>query len=134
MSIGDLNNDKLNDLVMMNAAGTEGTVYYFDESTVTYSHSASFTLPTGYTCDGVIPTAIPDPLQDLILLVSKTDATTGLASETKLLYYKQADIKSSATSMAKIRYSWTETASSLNALKLYPGSHPMALDVNGDQA
>ena len=62
MSIGDLNNDKLNDLVMMNAAGTEGTVYYFDESTVTYSHSASFTLPTGYTCDGVIPTAIPDPL------------------------------------------------------------------------
>ena len=75
MSIGDLNNDKLNDLVMMNAAGNEGTVYYFDESTSTYSHSASFKVPDGYTCDGVIPTAIPSPLQNLILLASKMDAT-----------------------------------------------------------
>lgn len=45
MSIGDLNNDKLNDLVMIDAAGTLGTVYYYDESTGTYAHSAEFDLP-----------------------------------------------------------------------------------------
>ena len=32
------------------------------------------------------------------------------------------------------KYEWTETASDLNAIPLYPGSQPMTLDVNGDQA
>ena len=40
MSIGDLNNDKLNDLVMLDSTGTIGTVYYFDDSTSMYSHSS----------------------------------------------------------------------------------------------
>ena len=68
MSIGDLNNDKLNDLVMLDSTGTKGTVYYFDDDTGTYAHNATFELPSGYTCDGIIPTAIPTPLQDLIVL------------------------------------------------------------------
>ena len=62
MSIGDLNNDKLNDLVMIDATGTQATVYYFDDSLGKYAHNASFSLPTGYTCDGVISTAIPTEL------------------------------------------------------------------------
>ena len=32
------------------------------------------------------------------------------------------------------KYAWTETSSDLNAISLYPGSQPMALDVNSDQA
>jgi len=91
MSIGDLNNDKLNDLVMIDGSGTKGTVFYFDDSTGTYAHNASFTVPSGYTCDGVIPTAIAEPLQNLILLVSKAEAdgTSGemTATESKLYYY-----------------------------------------------
>lgn len=88
MSIGDLNNDKLNDLVMIDATGTHATVYYFDDSLGTYAHSASFNLPSGYTCDGVISTAIPSELQDLIVLGSKVDATSGDATETKLFYFQ----------------------------------------------
>ena len=87
MSIADLNNDKLNDLVMIDSTGTKATVYYFDDSSGTYAHNAEFTLPAGYTCDGVMPTAIPSQLQDLIVLASKVDSVSGDATETKLFYY-----------------------------------------------
>lgn len=56
MSIGDLNNDKMNDLVMADAAGQTLTVYYFDDSSGMFTHSAPFTLPSGFVVDNVIPT------------------------------------------------------------------------------
>ena len=133
MGIADLNNDKLNDLIMIDSAGTSGSVYYFDDDMGTYAHSASFKLPTGYTCDGILPTAIPSALQDLIVVASKVDESTD-TTETKLFYYTQSDMGSASASSGADRYSWTETSNTLNSLSLYPGSQPLALDINGDQA
>ena len=107
MGIADLNNDKLNDLIMIDSAGSTGTVYYFDDSVGTYAHSASFSLPTGYTCDGIMPTAIPSALQDLIVVASKVDDSTG-TTETKLFYYEQSDLAPSTSSSAD-KYAWNQT-------------------------
>ena len=108
MSIADLNNDKLNDLIMIDSTGSEATVYYFDDSSGTYAHSAGFSLPVGYTCDGVIPTAIPSPLQDLIIVASKLDSSTNEVSDTRLFYFKQSDLGSASTSSSPAdKYAWT---------------------------
>ena len=74
MSISDLNNDKLNDLVMINSAGDTVTVYYFDDATLKYSDHATFTLPSGYLVDNVIPTNSPHALQGLIIVASQSDS------------------------------------------------------------
>lgn len=135
MSIGDLNNDKLNDLVIIDATGTQATVYYFDDSLGTYAHSAiiNLNLPTNYTCDGVISTAIPTELQDLIFVCSLVDGTSGDVTETKLFYYQQSVSQTSSSSSTN-KYSWAKLDSTFSDVSLYPGSHPLALDVNGDQA
>ena len=59
MSIGDLNNDKMNDLVTVDNTAKKVTVYYFSESSLKYSTSASFDMPDGWTVDSVIPTSNP---------------------------------------------------------------------------
>ena len=83
MSMGDLNNDKMNDLVMADAAGQTLTVYYFDDSSGMFAHAAPLTIPSGYVVDNVIPTNNPTALQNLIVVASNTDGTS-----TKLFYYK----------------------------------------------
>ena len=62
MSIDDLNNDKTNDLVTVDADGKNISVYYFNDSTDTYSKSSSMAMPDGYLVDSIIPTNIPMPL------------------------------------------------------------------------
>ena len=120
--IGDLNNDKTNDLVMVDAAGTTLTVYYFIDSTKSYSNSASFQLPTGCILDQVIPTNNPTKLQNLIVMCSTSD------TESNLYYYEQTEF----TSGESVQYSWDQKSSELNSINLYPGSQPLALDINGD--
>ena len=71
MNISDLNNDKLNDLVVTDAAGEAITVYYFDETTSMYSDSASFSLPQGWLVDNVMPTNADQQLQGLIVVASQ---------------------------------------------------------------
>ena len=82
MSIGDLNNDKMNDLVMADADGQTLTVYYFDDSSGMFTYAAPLTLPSGYVVDNVIPTNNPAALQGLIIVATKSDG-----SLTKLFYY-----------------------------------------------
>ena len=45
MAINDLNNDKLDDLIMANAEGTVLTVYYFVATTLSYGITAEIQLP-----------------------------------------------------------------------------------------
>ena len=82
MSIGDLNNDKMNDLVMADADGQTLTVYYFDDSSGMFTYAAPLTLPSGYVVDNVFPTNSPTALQGLIIVASNSDGTS-----TKLFYY-----------------------------------------------
>ena len=84
MSIQDMNNDKLNDLITIDTTGTTITVYYFDDSTSMYSAQSSFDLPSGWSVDSIIPTNKPKPLQDCIVIASK--GTTG-SLETRMFYY-----------------------------------------------
>ena len=123
MEIGDLNNDKTNDLVTVDAAGTNLTVYYFKDASKTYALSANFDLPTGCVLDQVIPTNMPTKLQNLIVMCSTS------ANESKLYYYEQKEF----TSGENVQYSWEQKADSeLSNISLYPGSQPLALDINGD--
>ena len=127
MSISDLNNDKTNDLVVVDATGTTLTAYYYDDTASVFGNSASFSLPAGWFVDGVFPTNIPQALQNLIVMASRNDAAGAL--ESKLFYFKQSEVSGAAS-----LYAWKETSSDLNNIALYPGSQPMLLDVNGDQA
>lgn len=129
MSINDLNNDKTNDLVTVDDTGANVTVYYFDETTSTYSKSASFAMPTGYLVDNVLPTNMPMPLQNLIITATKKGSSG--ADTTKMFYFKQSETTATDPSGA---YTWIETPNDLNNVALYPNSQPMALDINGDQA
>ena len=57
MSINDLNNDKMNDLVMIDETGTTVSVMYFDDSKLKYHDESMFSLPSGYVVDNIIPTS-----------------------------------------------------------------------------
>jgi len=59
MSVSDLNNDKLNDLVTIDKAGNTVTVYYFNEDTTKFTETSTFSLPDGYLVENVIPTNSP---------------------------------------------------------------------------
>lgn len=85
-------------------------------------------MPDGYLVDSIIPTNIALPLQNLIVTASKTDATSGELS-TKMLYFKQSE---SSSADAAMKYKWIESTNALNDFEIYPGSQPMALDINGD--
>ena len=130
MAIGDLNNDKLNDLVTANKDASKVTAWYFDESSYSYSTSASFTLPDGLKADSVIVTKSQDVktrLQNLLVTASTSDP--GSAQETKLLMYEQM------ISSASQKYSWAEMGdSAIHGTVIYPNSQPMILDANADQA
>lgn len=115
---------------MVDDTGANLTVFYYQESTDMYSSSSAFSMPEGYLVDGVVPTNIAMPLQNLVVTASKTDPTTNELS-TKMFYFKQSESTSADTA---VKYKWTETANALNDFKIYPGSQPMALDINGDQA
>ena len=128
MSIGDLNNDKMNDLVTVDNTAKKVTVYYFSESSLKYSTSASFDMPDGWTVDSVIPTSNPTQLQDLIIVGSKY---TQDKLQTRFFYFEQS---STSNKSGTSRFSWEQATSSLDDIKLYPGSQPMTLDVNTDQA
>ena len=72
MSIGDLDNDKLNDLVLVDKSGKVVTVYYYDNSMLKYDNPSSFTIDDEYTVDSIIETSDPmNTLQDLIVVASK---------------------------------------------------------------
>ena len=130
MAIGDLNNDKLNDLVTANEDASKVTAWYFDEGSYSYSTSSSFALPAGLKADSVIVTKSQDPrarLQHLLVTASTSDPRS--AKQTKLLMFEQ--MVSSATQ----KYSWAEmTDSDIHGTVIYPNSQPMILDANADQA
>ena len=130
MAIGDLNNDKLNDLVTANKDGSKVTAWYFDESSYSYSTSASFALPTGLKADSVIVTKSQDPkvrLQHLLVTASTSDPSA--TQQTKLLMFEQM------ISAATQQYSWAEMEDSdIHGTVIYPNSQPMILDANADQA
>ena len=90
MSIDDVNNDKLNDLIMVDANRQTVTVFYFDDSTLSYSSSASFDLPNDYFVDNILPTSRAQDLQDLIIVASASvpseDGTTNVLTS-RLFYY-----------------------------------------------
>ena len=132
MAIGDLNNDKLNDLVTVDVDRNTVNVFYYDDSSLTYSKQSSFDVESGWTIDSVIPTAITSGLQDLIVVVSRK-ASSGFQNgsiQTKMLYYKQ----NQASGKANSQYVWELEQNELSDTNLAPGSQPMTLDVNGDQA
>ena len=76
MSIFDMNNDKLNDLVMTDDNRQNVSVHYFDTSSLSYSTQSSFDLPSGWFVDNVIPTTVQKEYQDLIVVASRLDDTT----------------------------------------------------------
>ena len=89
MAIGDLNNDKLSDLVTVNQDASVVTAWYFDDSSYSYSTSASFTLPSGLKADSIIVTKSQDTktrLQHLLVTASTSDPTA--TQQTKLLMYE----------------------------------------------
>ena len=65
---------------------------------------------------------------------SKVDATSGDVTETKLFYYQQSDVSSTSSSTSAEKYRWDQLTNTFSDVSLYPGSQPLALDVNGDQA
>ena len=56
MAISDLNNDKLNDLVTVNADANQVTAWYFSDAALRYTSPSMFTLPTGFKADSIIVT------------------------------------------------------------------------------
>lgn len=88
MSMGDLNNDKYNDLVVLDETGTKLTVYYFDSLTKMYSSPSMFELPAGEVVANVIPTNIPQDLQNLIIVANSSSGTLS----SRLLYFKQSEL------------------------------------------
>ena len=62
MAVADLNNDKSDDLVTVDLKGTSITVYFFDDKTLTYSLSADFALPNGFSVESVIVAKKPQAL------------------------------------------------------------------------
>ena len=128
MAIADLNNDKLNDLVTVDATAQTVTVFYYDDTVNKYSKESSFDLEKGWTVDSIIPTAIVSGLQDLIVVASK--ASSG-SLQTKMVYYKQ---RQAGGENIISQYTWELESNELSETALYPGSQPMTLDVNGDQA
>jgi len=131
MSIQDMNNDKLNDLVTMDTTGATITVYYFDDSNSMYSSESSFDLPSGWFTDSIIPTNSASPLQNLIVIASNGEGW-GTTLETRMFYFEQS-AKSSGTDLVN-KYTWKQTSSDLDNIELMAGSQPMALDINSDQA
>ena len=53
MAIADLNNDKFNDLVTINNEGTEFSVHYFEENTLTYTNSVTLDIQNDLYIDSV---------------------------------------------------------------------------------
>ena len=89
MAIGDLNNDKMNDLVMADSSGTKLLVYYFDETSLKYNSYETMDLPdANYTVDGVILSAKPQDLQAIYVVASKLD-TSGQATSTRMYEFDQ---------------------------------------------
>ena len=130
MSIFDMNNDKLNDLVMIDESRQTVSVHYYDDSSLSYAQTSSFDLPSGWFVDNIIPTTVPKEYQDLIIVASNVDDTTDALS-TRLFYYTQQRVE---TTGSQSMYSWSRGRSPLDEIKLYPGTQPITLDIDGDQA
>lgn len=84
MAVADLNNDKSDDLVTVNQAGTQITVYYFSDKTLTYSLTSQFDMPNGYTVEGVIVASKPQALQSLLITANSQGITS---KQTKMFIY-----------------------------------------------
>ena len=88
MAIADLNNDKYNDIVTINASGSRFSVHYFEETTLTYTNTVSVDLPTGQYVDSVIVMKYQHPYQSLLLTASEK-TVDGVAGKTRMLVYDQ---------------------------------------------
>ena len=128
MAVTDINNDKLNDLVTVDNTAQTVTVYYYDDVVQKYTRESSYDFKDGWSIDSVIPSPTTSGLQDLICVVSKHD---GGELQTKLQYVAQRD--SGGSGMAASQYTWElDPKNDLNDLKIFPGTQPMTLDVDGD--
>lgn len=70
MAVGDLNNDKYNDIVTTNSDGSIFSVHYFEQSNLTYVNSVSIDLPEGLYIDSVVVMKAAQPYQSLLIVAS----------------------------------------------------------------
>ena len=71
MAIADLNNDKFNDLVTINNEGTEFSVHYFEENTLTYTNSVTLDIQNDLYIDSVFVMKSPWAYQSLLIVASE---------------------------------------------------------------
>ena len=71
MAIADLNNDKFNDLVTINNEGTEFSVHYFEENTLTYTNSVTLDIQNDLYIDSVFVMKSPQAFQSLLIVASE---------------------------------------------------------------
>ena len=71
MAIADLNNDKFNDLVTINNEGTEFSVHYFEENTLTYTNSVTLDIENDLYIDSVFVMKSPKAYQSLLIVASE---------------------------------------------------------------
>ena len=129
MAIGDLNNDKYNDIVTTNSDGSIFSVHYFEESNLTYVNSVSIDLPQGLYIDSVVVMKAAQPYQSLLIVASEKSQTGETEYKTKMLVYDQVK-----NTDGTITYEWAlSTTSVLSDVEIMAGSQPMLLDINGDQ-
>ena len=125
MAMSDINNDKLNDLIVSNEQGTQLTAYYYSQSDKNYSTSAVIDLPSKHYASNVIVTKSANMLQK-ILVVALDDSAA--APATRILIYKQSKPSGSDT------YKWEpDTESNLNNQEIAANTQPTILDINAYQ-
>ena len=71
MAIGDLNNDKYNDIVTTNFDGSAFSVHYFEQSNLTYVNTEPISMPEGLYIDSVVVMKQDQPYQSLLIVASE---------------------------------------------------------------
>ena len=123
--MGDLNNDKLNDLVTVNDAQTQFRVHYFSSGTMQFQTTPAMTVTN---CPYINAISIG------------TDATAQDLHLENLIFVCEDPLNNATTTLRVMKQqpagnglpTFVDSSDPINNLQIFPGSQPFFVDINGD--